>query len=78
LPRFFDQDLSFLKDVQIYERLKVQFRLEAFDLFNNANFAGAQTSLDGTTFGQLTSTFDTARGGGVTGRIVQFGVRVVF
>jgi hypothetical protein len=26
----------------------------------------------------LTSTFDTARGGGVTGRIVQFGVRLVF
>jgi hypothetical protein len=78
LPRFFDQDLSILKDVQIWERLKVQFRLEAFDVFNNANFAGPSNSLDSTTFGQLTSTFDTARGGGVTGRIVQFGVRIVF
>lgn len=78
LPRFFDQDLSLLKDFRIYERLKAQLRLEAFDVFNNANFAGPSNSLDSTTFGQLTSTFDTARGGGVTGRIVQFGVRVTF
>ena len=78
LPHFFDQDLSLLKDTQIWERVKFQIRLEAFDVFNNVNFGGAQGSLDATTFGQLTSTIDTARGGGVTARIVQWGARIVF
>jgi hypothetical protein len=78
LPHFFDQDLSMIKDTQIYERLKFQIRLEAFDVFNNVNFNGASTSTDSTTFGQLTGTQDTARGGGVTARIVQWAMRFVF
>jgi len=77
-PRFFDQDLSLVKDTQIKERLNFEIRLEAFDLFNNPNFGGAQLSTDGTTFGQLTTTVDTARGGGVTSRIVQWAARFVF
>ncbi len=89
LPHFFDQDASLVKDIAIWERLRIQLRLEAFDVFNNANFAttlqttaanttGATNSLDSTAFGQLNSTFDTARGGGVTSRIVQWGVRILF
>ncbi len=77
-PHFFDQDLSMIKDVQIFERLRFQARLEAFDVFNNANFAGPSNSTDSTTFGQLTSTFDTARGGGVTSRIVQWSIKFIF
>ncbi|HYW43912.1 MAG TPA: carboxypeptidase regulatory-like domain-containing protein [Bryobacteraceae bacterium] len=77
-PRFFDQDASIVKNIQIKEALRFEMRLEAYDLFNNANFNGAQLSLDGTTFGQLTSTQDTARGGGVTSRIVQWAVRLHF
>jgi hypothetical protein len=85
LPHFFDQDLSIVKDTQIWERVKFQIRLEAFDVFNNVNFglssftsATAGNSLDSTTFGQFNTTVDTARGGGVTARIVQFGARIVF
>ncbi len=89
LPWFFDQDLSMVKDIKIFERLKMQLRLEAFDVFNNVNFSigslasltassTSPNSLDSTSFGQLTSTFDTARGGGVTSRIVQWGMRFVF
>lgn len=78
LGRFFDQDLSMVKDIQIWERVKFQAKLEAFDVFNNPNFAGPSTTLDSTTFGQYTSTFDTARGGGVTSRIVQFGIAIKF
>jgi hypothetical protein len=77
-PHFFDQDASLVKDTVIHERLKFQIRLEAFDVFNNVNFTGAQTGTDSTTFGQLTSTADTARGGGVTARIVQWAARVTF
>jgi len=78
LPHFFDQDLSLVKDTQIFERVKFQIRLEAFDVFNNVNFNGPTTSTDSTTFGQLTGTADTARGGGVTARIVQWAARIVF
>jgi hypothetical protein len=77
-PHFFDQDLSMIKDMQLFERLHFQARLEAFDVFNNANFAGPSLSTDSTTFGQLTSTFDTARGGGVTSRIVQWSMKFIF
>ena len=77
-PRFFDQDLSIVKNIQIKERLRFELRLEAFDLFNNPNFGGAQLSTDSTTFGQLTTTVDTARGGGVTSRIVQWAARLHF
>ncbi|HUK15857.1 MAG TPA: carboxypeptidase regulatory-like domain-containing protein [Bryobacteraceae bacterium] len=77
-PRFFDQDLSLVKNIPIKERLSFELRLEAFDLFNNANFNGAQLSTDGSTFGQLTTTQDTARGGGVTSRIVQWAARLHF
>jgi len=67
-----------IKNFTIKERLQFEMRLEAFDLFNNANFGGETLSTDSTTFGQLTSTVDTARGGGVTSRIVQFAVRLHF
>ncbi len=77
-PHFFDQDLSMIKDVQLFERLHFQARLEAFDVFNNANFATPSLSTDSTTFGQLTTTFDTARGGGVTSRIVQWSMKFIF
>jgi hypothetical protein len=77
-PRFFDQDLSMIKNIQIKERLNFEMRLEAFDVFNNANFGGAQLSTDSTTFGQLTNTVDTARGGGVTSRILQWAIRLHF
>lgn len=83
-PHFFDQDFSLTKDVRLFERLTFRVALEAFDVFNNANFAYSTTagtgnlSTDSTTFGQLTSTFDTARGGGVTSRIVQWSMKFVF
>lgn len=77
-PHFFDQDFSITKDTRLFERLNFRIALEAFDVFNNANFASPQLSLDGTTFGQLTTTFDTARGGGVTARIVQWSMKFIF
>ena len=87
-PRFFDQDFSIVKNIRIKERLSFEMRLEAFDVFNNANFGsiyqngssstGATNSMDSTAFGQLTSTVDTARGGGVTSRIVQWAARLHF
>jgi hypothetical protein len=75
MPRFFDQDFSIMKRTPIKERMNFEIRLEMFNAFNNPNFGGAQTNIDGSTFGRVTSTVDTARGGGVTSRIVQWAAK---
>jgi hypothetical protein len=69
-PRFFDQDLSIVKDIKIFEHLNFQIRFDAFDLFNNVNFSGNITAIDASTFGQLTSTAATGATTGTSGGIV--------
>lgn len=77
-PDLFTVDLSLLKSIPIKERAKLQFRAEAFNLFNRANFAlpGVVTvfSQGGVTppnFGQITST-------ATTSRQLQFGIKFIF
>ena len=41
-PRLVNTDLSLDKNWKVKERLTVQFRLDAFDLFNHANFRADQ------------------------------------
>jgi hypothetical protein len=47
-PNNVDFDLALYKNFQPLERLRVQFRLDAFNAFNHANFRG---DLISTTFG---------------------------
>ena len=53
-------DLAVRRDFPIHERLKLQFRAEAFNIFNHPNFGTINTtycSLGPTcTFGQATGT----------------------
>ena len=58
-PGFADVDLSLLKNTRIHERYNVQFRADAFNLFNHPNFGQPNRSVSaaaGNTFGQITST----------------------
>ena len=48
-------DLSVLKDVAIVERVKMQFRVEAFNLFNHAIFNGPDLGPTSANFGRVTS-----------------------
>ncbi len=78
-PRFFNQDFSVIKRTtipSISEQFSFEIRFEFFNLFNNPNFASLQTGIDSSTFGRLTSTVDTVRGGGVTSRLIQWAVRL--
>jgi len=87
-PGFWNQDLSVIKRTSvpsISERFNVEIRIEAFNAFNHPNFFApgegtlgvpGTSGLTSTNFGQLTSIVDTVRGGGVTSRIIQWGVRV--
>jgi hypothetical protein len=54
-PRFFDTDLGLLKDFAIVERVKLQFRAEFFNAFNNVNFGLPQNYLGSSSAGQITS-----------------------
>ena len=64
-------DFSMFKDFKFRERLVTQFRTEFFNIFNHANFANPQTSLDSAAFGQISST-------SVNARLIQFALKVSF
>jgi hypothetical protein len=74
-PGFSNTDFSVIKNMQLGESLRMQFRAEFFDLFNHANF-GAPGVVAGTpAFGQITSTrFPTGESG--SSRQIQFAVKI--
>lgn len=75
-PKFVNQDFSIIKRIDIWEQLNMDIRFEFFNAFNHPNFGGLQTNITSSSFGKLTNTVDTVRGGGVTARIIQWAVRV--
>jgi len=79
-PRGFYSDMSITKDIPIGERVKGQFRMDAFNIFNHPVFnfsgnSGANSCIDcqGGTNGQITDIEF-----GSTMRALQFAVRVNF
>jgi len=62
-PAFQNVDFALMKNFKITEALKLQFRAEAFNVFNLTNFGNPDGSLAdvNTTFGQILSTANGAR-----------------
>lgn len=56
-PNEFNQDFSILKDLKIYERNTVQFRMDATNVWNHASFNVGNQNINSTTFGKLSGTF---------------------
>jgi len=77
-------DLAVRREFPIYERLKLQFRAEAFNLFNHPNFGFINPNFGEATFGQATSTLNSSLGvlsplyqtGGP--RSMQFALKLIF
>jgi hypothetical protein len=71
-PGFWNVDMSLIKRTKLKESLNIEFRAEAFNLFNHTNFfvSNEANDINSTTFGRLTTTFDP--------RILQFALRVNF
>jgi hypothetical protein len=75
-PGYINFDLAFSKTTAIIgERMKLEFRVEFFNIFNHANFntptlANGGSNINSPVFGQLTSTFDP--------RIIQLALRLSF
>lgn len=94
LPRNFvrgfgawQMNLGVRREFPLREQLKLQFRAEAFNLFNHPNFGNVQTDLGNPLFGEATHTLATSLGsnsalsslyqmGGA--RSMQFALRLVF
>jgi len=81
-PGLGDIDFSLFKHTQITERVTTEFRVESFNLFNQANFANPSVAnINSGTFGTITQT---RNGGSAPGlgygepRNVQLGLKVIF
>ncbi len=55
-PGFSNLDLAMVKDTKITERLRWQFRADAFDLLNQANFNQPGSTLGTSSFGLISAT----------------------
>lgn len=64
-------DLSLFKTTTLTERVKMQFRLETFNLANRTEFAAPNTTLGSSQFGSINSQINFARQ-------VQLGLRVIW
>jgi hypothetical protein len=64
-------DAAARRDFPIGERLKLQFRAEAFNVFNHPNFGTIETSFGNNLFGQATASL--AQSLGVLSPLYQMG-----
>jgi hypothetical protein len=69
-PGFQNVNMSLLKNTRFNERVNLQFRAEAFNLFNHPNFNLPDNFLGSPTFGRITSARDP--------RHIQFGLKLLF
>jgi hypothetical protein len=72
-----DIDVALSKDTKIWESVSVQFRAEAFNLFNHPNFGQPVNAITAGTFGQITQT-RTTRGDLGSSRQLQLGMKLIF
>ena len=60
-PGAYNIDLSVFKDFRFNETRNLQFRLEAFNLFNHAQFGNPDITVDGPNAGTITGTSNSSR-----------------
>ena len=78
-PSFNNVDFSVIKNTNLTEEVRVQFRAEFFDLFNHANLGqpGRTAQVGSGTFGLITNTrFPTGDSG--SSRQIQFALKLLF
>ena len=55
-PKFVNTDLSIVKNTKLTERMNLQVRAEAFDVFNHPNFGNPNLNAQSSSFGRITTT----------------------
>jgi hypothetical protein len=71
-PRYFNTDFGLLKVTRLNERIGLQIRLEAFNVFNSVNFRLPNNNVNSAQFGQITQVVENNQ------RIIQIGAKVLF
>ncbi len=71
-PKYINADLSVFKDFDIYERLKLQFRSEFYNIANHPRFNNPDGNLSDSTFGVINSTVLSSE------RQIEFALRLSF
>jgi len=66
------------KQVSLAERTQLLFRVEAFNLFNRAQYGQPQNDITSLTFGQILNTVNTGPVGTGIPRQLQFMLRLAF
>lgn len=69
-PGYQKWDMTLSKRFKFAERMDLQFRAEAYNVFNHTNFLGLSTVFGSTNFGQVLTTRDP--------RLVQFALKLAF
>lgn len=69
-PGYQKWDMTLSKRFRFTESMDLQFRAEAYNVFNHTNFSGLSTVFGATNFGQVTSTRDP--------RLVQFALKLTY
>jgi hypothetical protein len=76
-PGFNNTDLSVSKNLLLKENIRMQFRVEFFDLFNHANFGQPGNVVGSPDFGRITNTrFPTGETG--SSRQIQLAAKLMF
>ena len=76
-PGFNNIDFSIIKNIKAGERIRVEFRVELFDLLNHANFGQPGNVVGSPGFGRITNTrMPTGESG--SSRQAQFGIKLTF
>ncbi len=68
-PHLFNWDMSLHKTFPITERIRFTFRAEAFNIWNNPEFANPASNIQAATFGNITATTTSARNVQLGGKI---------
>jgi hypothetical protein len=69
-PGAWNWDFGLLKDIPITERMRTEFRFEAFNILNHANFGTPVHQLTSGNFGKILTASDP--------RVIQFALRLAF
>jgi outer membrane receptor protein involved in Fe transport len=77
-PGFSNLDFAVVKNTNVTERFKLQVRADAFDIFNQVNFANPTLTVGSSTLGLITTGTRFPAGDGGTSRQMQLAMKLIF
>jgi hypothetical protein len=76
-PGFNQWDVSAIKNFDIRERVRLQFRGESFNVVNHPSFTGIDTTARFDAAGKPTGTYGAVTGAGPA-RVLEFGLKLIY